>query len=399
MSVSLYTGHVGSGKTYEVVRNVVLPGLLSGRDVVCNIDGLSVELISAWCQANAKGAVGRLIPVDRAAVGRADFFPSRVSDGTYVASEWVPLGALVVVDEAPVYWGTDKAILPAHLAFFREHRHITGPGGVACDLVVISQTVDALHRSLKGLVEFSADCRQLKALGLSKQYNVVTYEGCRRSGKFIMGRRTHTYDKAIFPLYKSFAHGNGTVVGTDKRFTIWASRWFWLLVAACPFIAVAAIYRLYLGFFVYPEAHSRLLHQQALARAGIVQSARPGAPGGGAADAPVPGVVPGQPGGPPSLASRAPPGGKVPKGASGVQQDIASPWAIVGAAAFGGVRYVMLSRQGYPLVYLPLFDCTLSFGQPVVCRSGHEVYRPAGAPKPAERSGSSSSSVRPGGSS
>jgi zona occludens toxin len=367
VTVTLYTGHVGSGKSYEVVKSVILPALAKGRPVVSNIEGLNADLIRQHLVKGGTDQVGELTVVDRLDIRRPDFFPARQADGSYLPSVWVPLGALVVVDEAPFYWGSDKSILPAHLAFFREHRHITAADGTACDLVVVSQTVDAVHRSLKGLVEFSIDCRRLAALGLNRKYTTVTYEGAKRSGKYVMGRSTQSYDRRIFPLYASFSTANGQIVQTDKRFTIWSSKFFWAAVVVAPLAFVGAIYVLYHNFYGWhrsPEVAAIGAAVPAAASSAVTAAtgiAPAAASAGGRAAAP--GASPG------ALA--------VPHmDIGGESTGPVSVWRISGAATFGGRDWVVLHRTGFPLRYLPLSLCMLSMGRPVTCHVGTEVFEP-----------------------
>jgi zona occludens toxin len=354
MSISLYTGHVGSGKTYEVVKSVILPALASGRTVVANIEGLNREAIMEWVEKMPGCRPGgELVVVERLDVRSPFFFPVRQDDGSYQPSQWVPLGALVCVDECPFYWGASESIPAQHLAFFREHRHICAADGTACDLTIISQTVDAVHKSLRGLVEYSIDCGRLSALGMNSKYTTISYEGARRSGKYVMGRATHTYDKRIFPLYKSFAHESGKIVQTDKRFTIWASKFFWLAVILAPFVFVASLWFLYHQFF----------------------------PGRGMAfAAPVPGAV-----SQPLAGSSASPGaapGAVPASAvPAVRRDSGEPstWHVVGSAVVRGQSWAVLRRPGYPLRYLPAGACSMSMGQILFCRVDGDVYTPDSA--------------------
>ncbi len=191
---------------------MILPALVAGRCVVSNIDGLDPEAVGEYLDRVGTPQAGQLVVVDKLDPRKPDFFPIRDGAGGYRPSLLVPLGALVVVDEAPFYWGAGMTLPPAHLEFFREHRHIVGDDGVASDLVVISQTVDAIHRSLRGLVEFSLDCGKLSSLGLHRGYTVVSYAGAKRTKAAVMGRETRAYDKAIFPLYRSFAGPGGKIV-------------------------------------------------------------------------------------------------------------------------------------------------------------------------------------------
>lgn len=363
MTVSLYTGHVGSGKSYEVVKSVILPALMAGRSVVSNVEGLDVEAIEEWCEKAGCQEVGKLVVVDKLDVRDAKFFPERQKDGSYVPSAFVPLGALVVIDEAPFYWGTDKTILPQHLAFFREHRHITAEDGTACDLVVCAQAVGDIHRSLKSLVEFSIECRRLAALGLNRKYTAITYEGAKRAQKYIMGRATRTYDRAIFPLYRSFSRGSGKIVQTDQRFTIWSAKWFWMLFLASPVGFGAALWMLYRAFF---GAH----HVAVVAAAGA--AAIPGF------HAPLPtvagaSVLSGMHGAPLLPPLPPPPRKPLPGDAT---DGSASLWKVAGSVKFDGQPWAVMRRPGYPLRYMPLSACLLSFGFPVSCRAGDQVFEP-----------------------
>jgi zona occludens toxin len=359
VTVSLYTGHVGSGKSYEVVKSVILPALARGRAVVSNIEGLDGEAISEWLERDGVENPGELVIVGRLDLRKPDFFPARQADGSYLASEFVPLGAVVVVDEAPFYWGTDKSILPAHLAFFREHRHIVAEDGTACDLVVVSQTVDAVHRSLKGLVEFSVDCRRLAALGLNRKYTTVTYEGAKRSAKYVMGRATKTYDKRIFPLYRSFAAAHGKILQTDKRFTIWSSKWFWAVCGVSPIVFIGALVMLY-HQFLGSSSHAASpggVHNLPLSAAVL-----PGAP---VRSVLATALIPPPPAPPP-----------VHSDIGGESIGPVSVWRVVGSVTFRGKSFAVLRRVGFPLRYMPLSMCLQSFGRPIVCHVGSEAFEP-----------------------
>ncbi len=282
---------------------------------------------------------------------------------------FVPLGSLVVVDECPFYWGADRMVPPNHLAFFREHRHIVSEDGTACDLVLVSQTVDAVHRSLRGLVEFSVDCKRLAALGLNRKYTAVTYEGSRRSGKYVTGRQTRTYDKRIFPLYRSFSQANGKILQTDSRRSIWrASRWFWLVFAVCPILFGGSVYMLYHQFY----------------RSAAVGASNPIA---GVHPDPVHAAV----------ASAVTPAGAAAKVApvrprtdiGGETSGPVSVWHVLGSVTFQSRPYAIIGRAGFPLRYMPLSNCALSFGRPVTCHVGDEVFEPSSGPSsaPAAASG------------
>jgi len=51
MSVVAYTGLPGSGKSYGVVENVIIPCLQEGRPIVTNLP-LKLGELQAWCTEN-----------------------------------------------------------------------------------------------------------------------------------------------------------------------------------------------------------------------------------------------------------------------------------------------------------------------------------------------------------
>ena len=48
MPINVYTGLMRSGKSYEVVSEVILEAIAKGRRVVTNVDGISNDLIRAY---------------------------------------------------------------------------------------------------------------------------------------------------------------------------------------------------------------------------------------------------------------------------------------------------------------------------------------------------------------
>ncbi|EEQ6526573.1 hypothetical protein BHJ67_005029, partial [Escherichia coli] len=52
MAITAYIGVPGSGKSYEVVKSVIIPAVASGRRIVSNIYGLNYEAIVQYCHKN-----------------------------------------------------------------------------------------------------------------------------------------------------------------------------------------------------------------------------------------------------------------------------------------------------------------------------------------------------------
>lgn len=243
MAINAYTGLMGSGKTYEVVLSVVLPAIKSGRDVVTNIRGLQYDLICAHLKEPDEGReFGKIRVVNNEDVQGGDFFPvynDKDQKFDYTSATVVQPGDLVAIDEAWRPWGTDSKCIKNHMSFFREHRQCVNAQGVSCDLVAITQDIGDIHRLLKAVIEMSLRFTKLKTLGLSKRYRVEVYEGSRLYKTKLTTWNTRSYNKAIFPLYKSYASetGSGVEKIIDSRQNIFRSGAFLLpVVLAVVFI-------------------------------------------------------------------------------------------------------------------------------------------------------------------
>src|SRR5690606_23708807 len=121
MAINVYTGVMGSGKSYEITLNVVLPAVLAGRRVVTNIDGINQDLIHDYLRdkhPNHTSDFGSIVHVTDAQISLPEFFPDESrTDGSSI----VQPGDLVVVDEAWRHWSSNQKLTPEHMQFFRMH--------------------------------------------------------------------------------------------------------------------------------------------------------------------------------------------------------------------------------------------------------------------------------------
>lgn len=247
MAISLYTGTPGAGKTYEVVRYVIVPAVAAGRRVVTNIAGLDGDVVRDFCVEELKavpGKLGDIVVVDDSQVESPGFFPAAGIGENVVAP-----GDLVVIDECWRYWGADMAISQEEMSFFRKHRHLTdSETGVSCDLVLISQAPTDIHRKLRNVVELTFRAKKAKGLGLSSVYVVEMWEGSNLRKK-AASNQTRRYDKKVFPLYKSYSGGtgsNGHEMTVDARQNVLKSWRFMLVIPAGL---------LFIGFAIWNTMH------------------------------------------------------------------------------------------------------------------------------------------------
>lgn len=236
MALNAYTGLMGSGKSYEVVSEVIVPAIRGGRRVVTNVDGISEEKIHEYLAAkhpdDKAELYGRVLHVTNDQVFQADFLPYYDDAKDAHTDTIVQPGDLVAIDEAWRFWGTDCKLHKHHKSFFLEHRHfVNEETNVACDLVLMIQDLGTLHRFVKNVLAFSFRTHKKVSLGLNNTYSLNIYEGNKIRKASQIGNYTRTYKKEIFPLYSSFKGGKqGVIVNADKRQNIFTDKKLWSLL-------------------------------------------------------------------------------------------------------------------------------------------------------------------------
>lgn len=250
MAINLYCGLMGSGKTYEVVSEVILKALRDGRRVVTNIKGLQHEDIRAYLieQGADSDKLGTILEFDHESLSQQGFFPGEKRPGKIVQG-----GDLVVVDEVWRWWGQGLKIDLEHLEFFRMHRHVVDDKGRSCDLVVISQSPMDLDRKLKVVVEMTVQTVKLKALGRPKNYRVEIYQRAVTRGQpnRIILRK---YDPEIFKLYSSYSGQGGNEKTVDSRQNVLSGAFFRLVIPA--FLVLLTIGSYFIWQFFHPKSES-----------------------------------------------------------------------------------------------------------------------------------------------
>ncbi|AYR21998.1 zonular occludens toxin family protein [Alcaligenes faecalis] len=247
MAITVYTGLMGSGKSYECVSSAIVPAVKAGRRVVTNVDGIDSDVIRAYCQDKysiAPERLGSVVHCKNEDVSKADFLPYGENADTFCQP-----GDIICIDEAWRFWGTDCKLLAEHKVFFREHRHFVHPDTkVSCDLVLMVQDISDLHRILKVVVEVTFKTTKIKTLGLNKTYRVEMWEGYKLTQKGRVAVENKRYDPQIFPLYSSYTGGVGKELQVDDRQNVLKSPKLWILAVLVIGLFSISVYTL-MGFF------------------------------------------------------------------------------------------------------------------------------------------------------
>lgn len=307
MPVTFYVGVPKSGKSYSIVKNVVLPAIESGRTVITNIAGISEDAIHGYLKVNSKtdpAVFGHVVSVSLEDCRSERFMPREgVAADTIIKG-----GELVIIDEAQMFWGYGDKLSQAHLDFLTYHGHFVDPEtNRCCDIVLATQDLRLINRKALGVVEQIFKIEK-NADGPVELIIVSYYRGSSMTkANLVKVDLPEKFDKEIFPLYHGFIGGKGVVVGVDANSNIFRSKKFKILIAFIVLVGGFSVYSL-MGIFATPEPKKEP----------AAKPAKPGAPVASAAAAVVK---------PPEL--------EIP---------LESDWRVVGHYRVGSALYIQLRR-------------------------------------------------------
>jgi len=248
MAITAYIGVPGSGKSYEVVKSVIVPALIKGRRVVSNVYGLKIESIYDYCRSKTKGDIGELICVTNEQCKDPEFLPYKDSVDTFCKP-----GDLICLDEVWKFWNSDSDIHANHRSFVAEHRHfVDEQSGFTCDFVVINQAIVNLPRFIKDRIESTFKMTKLKTLGMHNRYRVDVYISTKLTKANLSTQTFSKYEKKIYSLYDSYEAKNAKEDKTDDRGNIFKSKQFIIGAVLVVFFFYYGISTL-IGFFSTPE--------------------------------------------------------------------------------------------------------------------------------------------------
>jgi zona occludens toxin len=332
MAITLYTGVPGSGKSHELVSEIIVPAVTAGRRVVTNIDGINPEKVRHYCAIKSEKPLeelGSVVTFDGRQMDNPAFFPTAdISPET----TFIKGGDVLVIDEFKLYVPTRTKLKNPDLEkFFRWHRHLTDDRGRACDVAIGTQIAADVHQDFRALIETSFKLKKLKVIGRPTQYSWLKYSGHLqpKGGEDVSGLRS--YNPEIFPLYKSYNADGGSELQGDKRENAlngWKAK---AMIGAFPLLFIGGLGGLW-------WAWGRAVPAEAASPSSVVDQAR---------------IAPGQPA--PAVVGAAP----------AVSE---SPWRIVGYVdGDEGMRVIVAQGSSDIRTILP-GACSFDQGRPVTCQ-------------------------------
>lgn len=204
MAINAYTGLPGSGKSYGVIENVIVPALKKGRMVWTNIP------VNEEAMAAHAGSLPHPFSVDD------------IRSNPRWFQEVFPAGAVLVLDECWRVWPAGlKAnnISEHHKSFLAEHRHLVGEDGFSTEIYLVTQDLAQVAAFARQLVDSTFRAQKLASVGLSKKFRVDIYDGAMAGPKPPKDKRIRqiygTYKPEIFKLYKSHTMSETGAAGDE----------------------------------------------------------------------------------------------------------------------------------------------------------------------------------------
>jgi zona occludens toxin len=197
VAIDLYSGLPGSGKSFGVVKHVILPALKAGRLVVTNIP-LYLDTIK-----------------EEYPEGRVEQFSSD-DDPPYNFSQ-AERGAVVVIDEAWRHWPGGmraNAIPEADRAFFAEHRHRVDEQGRSTQIVLVTQNPAQISTFVREMINTHYRAEKMDKLGSDNKFRIDVYADATTKKAVLIRSMYGAYTSDVWKYYQS--HTQGEAVGVDE---------------------------------------------------------------------------------------------------------------------------------------------------------------------------------------
>ena len=231
MAIQFFCGRPGSGKSYGVIENVVLPALKADRRIYTNI-----PLLLDAVHADFPASMDRVVQ-----------FVNEDVTGDFLMS--LPGGAIIIIDECWRFWPSGLKVTDMdsqHKEFFAEHRHKAGDDKLTQEIVLVSQSPSQIAKYVRDLIDQTVLTTKADKVGLKNQYQVKIYSACipsidRPGEPNITGMGT--YKPEIYKYYKSHTKSEtglpGIEIKADKRGSIWGH---WYIKYLAPVVIVASVW-------------------------------------------------------------------------------------------------------------------------------------------------------------
>lgn len=232
MAVKFYCGGPGSGKSYHVVKEVIIPALKEGRKTLTNLP-VKLDMMAAHIpELRFVQKMGFLSMID----------DPKIRDIHLVVANEEHAGHLIVIDEAHNYWPAGEPVKDKGFRkWYTEHRHYFQ------DIVLVTQDYENVSKFMRSLMDCRFQYSKNDDLGLSNSYNEDYYMGKSRKKPV---RSMYTYDKFYFQFYSSHSQDLGGRGLRERRVGKKVNvllKWL-VIIVVCVFLAFFSLWKLFSGY-------------------------------------------------------------------------------------------------------------------------------------------------------
>lgn len=265
MAMSVITGLQGSGKSHQAVKFFLIPNYLKGRNIVTNISGINQQELINYCinehekkYASVKAAgnpipplkLGNVTLINDHDIKLPNFYPtiSHVNNKEVVddKNSIVKSGDVVIIDESAKFYADFNKV---DLEYFTMHRHFTDSNNMSSEICLLVQDKNLINRKYLSIVKNVYVCKKLDMFGkkTANFYALRIHEGSKDNSP-VIARTKQAYDKNVFPIWASYAGGEGTEQKLDSRLSLLSNWKVWAFIVALPII-IYLLYSVVGGFF------------------------------------------------------------------------------------------------------------------------------------------------------
>jgi zona occludens toxin len=205
-----------AGKSYDAVKNHILPTLKKRRRVFARLNGLHHQRIAEYLGMPVEEVEQLLTLVDTKDVKTMFACVKHPETGQWCIPDAFK-DSLVVIDEVHEFYVSERQPLPDAVENFWA---LLGQNGG--DAVIMTQWINRVHQAVRARIERKNVFQKLTAVGLKNRYR-VTYWHTTSPGKYErVGGKTEKYDAKIYPLYHGYAVGaDNTEVYDEGGTNVW----------------------------------------------------------------------------------------------------------------------------------------------------------------------------------
>lgn len=204
-----------AGKSYDAVKNHILPAIKAGRQVFARLNGLDHAAIAKHLEMPEERVRELLHNVESDDVHKR-FAAYKAEGGRWAIPDELK-NSLCVIDEVHEFYVSQRQPLPEEQENFFA---LIGQNGG--DVVIMTQWIKRVHAAVRARIERKNVFQKLTAVGQKNKYRVTYYQTLGPDKFEKIGGSTETYDPKIYPLYHGYAPGADNVEVYDGGGTnIW----------------------------------------------------------------------------------------------------------------------------------------------------------------------------------